>query len=74
MAYEMKKEKREIDNCVSCGEETEYYKDTHIYFRKHYIEGPGSCARSVMEKFMANNKIVGGRRRRPHFNFKFYEN
>ena len=34
MAYiKMKKEKRERDNCVSCGEETEYYKDTHFNFK-----------------------------------------
>ena len=41
MAYEMKKEKRERDKCVSCDGETEYCEDTHIYFRKHYFETVG---------------------------------
>ena len=32
---------REKEKCVICDDETEYYKDTNIDLRKHYIEGCG---------------------------------
>lgn len=44
---------REKDKCVICGNETEYYKDTHINFRWHYVEGCGQlcpgCYRQVYD-------------------------
>jgi len=58
MAYiKMKKEKRERDNCVSCGEETEYYKDTHIDFRKHYIEGAGQLCSKCYGEIYGKQKV-----------------
>jgi len=33
--------KREKEKCVSCGKETDVFKDTHIDLRKYYVEGAG---------------------------------
>ena len=41
---------REKDKCVCCGKETEYYKDTHIDFREHYIEGSGQLCKECHKR------------------------
>ena len=44
----------EKDKCISCKQETEYDKNTHVDLRKGYIDGAGqlcpSCFRKLYEK------------------------
>jgi len=44
----------EIEECVLCGKETEYYRNTPIDKRKHYVEGCGQlcedCDISIYEE------------------------
>lgn len=40
----------EKDVCVVCGEETPYDRETHIDFRKYYVEGAGQlCEKDHIE-------------------------
>ena len=36
----------ELDQCVSCWEDTEYTKGTNIHYRNFYIEGAGQLCES----------------------------
>ena len=48
----MKKKKEEMENCVSCGKETNIPKSMHIDYRRNYIQGAGQvcakCADSLL--------------------------
>ncbi len=43
-------EKEEKDHCVFCGARTEYTKDTHINWRKYYVEGAGQLCQRCYER------------------------
>ena len=36
----------ELDQCVSCWEDTEYTKGTNIHYRNFYVEGAGQLCKS----------------------------
>jgi len=42
--------KEEKDNCVICGQETQYLKTTHIDNRMYYVEGCGQLCRVCWDK------------------------
>ena len=40
----------EMENCVSCGKETEYTVNTDINFRYYYVEGAGQLCKECYDK------------------------
>lgn len=49
------------DFCVLCGKETPYTLDTHIDFRKGYIEGAGQLCEFCYEKHYTGFKVPEGK-------------
>jgi hypothetical protein len=43
--------KNQKDDCVLCGKNTEYTKDTNINFRNYYIEGCGQLCAACYGRF-----------------------
>lgn len=46
-----KESKREMEECICCGVETNEPKDKHIDFRYNYIEGAGQLCSKCAEKY-----------------------
>ena len=47
---EEKEEKEEKEKCVVCGKETQYFRNTPIDKREHYVEGVGQvCEECAIE-------------------------
>jgi recombinational DNA repair protein (RecF pathway) len=42
--------KEEMDNCVNCGEKTNYPKNMNIDYRNYYIEGAGQLCKNCYDK------------------------
>ena len=47
-----------VENCVSCKNETKYYRYDHIDNRKNYIEGVGQLCGTCWNKIYTNNEKI----------------
>jgi len=43
------KNKEEMDDCVSCGTETDYPKTMNINLRSYYVEGAGQLCKKCWD-------------------------